>query len=394
MDMYRGYLEARWQSAYDDYLSQIDAYEETLVALRAQLPDASSGRHAKVAAVSGLWDPDTRIRDLEADGVVADVIFPQGAVPFHRYPAQMSFLTEQFVENYKDTALLGAGVRAYNRWLAEFCATNPGRHAGVAVIPIANVEDSVQEVTWAKSAGLLGGILLPPITSSRPAYHDAIYEPLWNACDSLDMTLNVHGGGVQGYYGNGPEAMAIRLAETDWWMRRPIWYMTFAGVFERHRNLRLVFTEQRAHWVAPLLADLDSIYDSARVNGSTYLPSTPSEYFVRNCYVGASFLSRKEAEGLRDIGAECIMWGSDYPHSEGTWPWTLESIRKTFAEVPLEDVQLMLGENAARCYGLDVAQLRAVADRVGPTFTQIKEPLRERPEGSEFSWGFRDSAWT
>ena len=84
------------------------------------------------------------------------------------------------------------------------------------------------------------------------------------------------------------------------------------------------------------------------------------------------------------------MWGTDFPHIEGTWPWTSESLRWAFTDVPDGELELMLWEKATRCYDFDVAALRRVADRVGPTYAEIRGPAEvPTDEGAELSYAFR-----
>ena len=101
------------------------------------------------------------------------------------------------------------------------------------------------------------------------------------------------------------------------------------------------------------------------------LPLKPSEYFARQVFVAASMLSPEEC-GLRyKIGVDKLMWGSDYPHPEGTWPHTEERIHETFGDVPEDEVRAMLGETAAKVYRFDIAQLAKDAERVGPLPSEI-----------------------
>jgi len=210
------------------------------------------------------------------------------------------------------------------------------------------------------------------------------------------MVVNVHGGSIL-HYGSGPEAIALVFCETDFFTRRALWFLIFAGVFERFPRLRLAITEQRAHWVPPMLEELDSIYRSARsAEVRKHLPRLPSEYFASNCFVGASFMSRPECALRHRMGVDRLMWGSDYPHSEGVWPWVNEGLRWTFNGVAKPEAERMLGGNAIDCYGFDTAHLRHKADRIGPTLPQIVDsPLSAPPVAPkvEFSWAFRSHAW-
>ena len=92
----------------------------------------------------------------------------------------------------------------------------------------------------------------------------------------------------------------------------------------------------------------------------------PSEYWKRNCHVGASFLVDNEVGIRHDIGIDKIMWGSDYPHAEGTWPHTKEKLAQTFAGIPQDEIALMIGGNAAKVYGFDAEVLAPLVDRIGP----------------------------
>ncbi len=91
-------------------------------------------------------------------------------------------------------------------------------------------------------------------------------------------------------------------------------------------------------------------------------------------------MSRGEAAQRYDIGIENILWGSDFPHPEGTTPVTLEALRYTFAQVPPDELRLILAENAARIYGFDLTRLAPIAAEVGPSVSTIARPLAEPPE--------------
>jgi hypothetical protein len=106
----------------------------------------------------------------------------------------------------------------------------------------------------------------------------------------------------------------------------------------------------------------------------------PSKYFARNCYLGASFMHRNEALIRDKIGIDRIMWGSDFPHVEGSYPYSRQALRATFAELPDEDVRRMVSTNAADLYGFDIDSLQPIADRIGPTTSDVWQPLDEFPD--------------
>ena len=116
-----------------------------------------------------------------------------------------------------------------------------------------------------------------------------------------------------------------------------------------------------------------------QMSGLTFSLS-PRGYWKRQCFVGATFMSPAEAKMREEIGIDTIMWGSDYPHIEGSWPKTKESLQYAYAGIPRDDVQRMVGENAARAYHFDVKKLLPIVERIGPTEDDIAEPLAEIPK--------------
>ena len=393
---YEPYTPARHKEAFRDYVAAIDAFEAARQTAAAP-GRAELGREGRGGALTrgdgrGLWDMAVRAKHLDADGVVAEVIFPQGSVPFAPYPAIPVLGTMDWTSTPEQR---DAGPQIYNRWLAELCSADPEIHYGIAVLPIADLDAAAAEVGRARASGLNGGISLPPVREDR-RYNDPAYDRLWAACQDHDMVLNLHGGSGMTYQG-GPEVTALIFSETDFFTRRALWYLIFSGVFERFPRLRLAMTEQRAHWVPSLLEELDSIYRSARCAPlRAHLPKLPSEYFATNCYVGASFMSKPECDLRHRIGVDRLMWGSDYPHAEGVWPWVPQSLRCTFDDVDEPDLRRMLGGNAVACYGFDAQRLHERAAAIGPTVAEVaSSPLPELPDdpGVEFSWGFRTSPW-
>jgi predicted TIM-barrel fold metal-dependent hydrolase len=390
---FRAYLDPAFSDDFDEYCAAIDEFEAR------KASSLLGGGAPSSAGEDGLWDADIRTQCLDDDGVAAEVIFAQGSIPFGPYPAVGGTAKLDFPVNDEQIA---AGCRAYNRWLADLCSKNPLRHLGIARVPLPDVDAAVAEVEFAAGLGLRGGVHLPPITSHHmlPFFNDPAYEPFWAACAANGMVLNMHGGANLDY-GSGPESFALTLSEVDWLSHRGLSHLIFSGVFERYPGLHLAMTEQRAHWVHQLLDEFDSVYEHAdRFGFKQHLPKAPREYFMENCFVGASFLSRPECDNRREVGTRCFMWGSDYPHQEGTWPYTEEALRYTFGgDVPSEDLEAMLSANAARCYNLDLDELRPLAERIGPTEAEIRVPIDVLPgeaeEGRPFrSWAFRrHGAW-
>lgn len=316
----------------------------------------------------GEFDADARLQELEGDGIAGEVIFPQMA-PFGAGLTQ--YRNEVSPEHNLE------GNRAYNRWLADFCNANPGRHAGVAIINVDDITVTVEEVRQAKELNLFGGIMLPVSTGTHPFYHHPRYEPLWAVCSELNMPIHVHSGWSPDY-GDVPSAPAMFISEVDMWAHRPFSALVWSGVFERYPNLKFVFTETGCSWILETLRVLEFKADNPLfAHFKKGLSMTPREYFQQNCFIGASFLPKHEIHNRHKIGLEKLMWGSDYPHMEGTWPNTMEYMHATYGGIPENEIRMMLGENAANLFDFDMGILQPIVDRIGPTLRDIQPTIEQ-----------------
>jgi predicted TIM-barrel fold metal-dependent hydrolase len=166
-----------------------------------------------------------------------------------------------------------------------------------------------------------------------------------------------------------------------------VWHIIFSGVLERYPTLRFAVTEQGVGWLPRGLETLDWFYgrmtlpNAAESNffgaAAAKMTMTPSEYFARNFWIGASFLRPSEAPLCRDLGVGHVMWGADYPHSEGSYPYTTEALRVAFADYAEHDVRAMVETTPASFYGFDLDLLRPIGDRVGPLVSDVAQPLAE-----------------
>jgi hypothetical protein len=116
----------------------------------------------------------------------------------------------------------------------------------------------------------------------------------------------------------------------------------------------------------------------------------PSDYWRTNCFNAGSFLAPFEAAMRYEVGVGNLLWGSDYPHPEGTWPDTRSALRHTFAHVPEHDVRMILGQNALRAYHLDESRLRPIAEKVGPTPAEVATPLKQGELPLHMGFSYRE----
>ncbi|MEW2354996.1 amidohydrolase family protein [Spirillospora sp. NPDC029432] len=338
------------------------------------------------------WDNELRDSEQEADGVVGEVLFPNTIPPF--FPSFVFFAGPPTAEDYE---LRRAGIRAHNRWLADFCAERPGRRAGIGQMFMNDVDDAIEDVRWIAENGLRGGVLLPPFPPDahwvKPLNHPD-YDRLWEVCQDLQVPVHNHGGTGGPRYAKLPSSGVIQLAEGPTYARRPLLFLLLSGVFERFPGLRFVMTEQGCSWVPDVLAQLDSLVTRMRANGrigelsfgpDQVLPRTATEYFRQNVWLGVSFPDAADTAAMHGIGLDRVMWGSDYPHNEGTYPFTREHLRLAFAGWSEADLRKVLGENPARLFGFDLAELDALAARVGPRVDEVAVPLSpaDLPAGAD-----------
>jgi predicted TIM-barrel fold metal-dependent hydrolase len=329
------------------------------------------------------WDSERRLEEHEADGIAAEVIFPNTVPPFFEEGNLVAL-----PPNDEDYPRRWAGVQAHNRWLAEFCAKAPGRRAGVIQVFVNNIDDALNEIHWAKeNFAPFGGILLPSIPpgSQLPGLWEPAYEPIWELCEELGVVINIHGGSGLPDYGEHESARAMMLVEIPWFSHRPLWHLIFGGVVERHPNLKFVLTEQGMAWLPRGLETLDWFYgrmtlgNAAEANffgaAAAQMSMTPSEYFHRNFWVGASFLRTSESALRYDVGINHVMWGDDYPHSEGSYPYSTMALRAAFGGVDPIETKQMVETNAATLYNFDLELLRPIGDRIGPTVGEVAQPI-------------------
>lgn len=376
---YRPYLESAYRDEFDAWAS---AYVNPFGDL--EQPDANRN-----------WDSDVRQAALEADGVVAEVLYPNTVPPF--FPRGGLVAGVPTKDEYR---LRLAGLRAHNRWLAEFCALLPGRRAGVAQIMLNDLDDAIADVHWIADHGLFGGALIPAVPPGSPIepLHSPRYDPVWRACEERGVVINIHGGSGSPDQGMYPSSLAMFVLEASYYAHRPLWSLILSGVFDRFPGLRLAFAESGSAWVPQTLQAMDTIQAKQETGniGVMTIPNPfrlarkPSEYWQTNCWLGASFMTRGDAEDRDRVGVDRIMFGSDFPHDEGTFPYTAEALAHTFRGIDPLEVAAMVGGNAATLYGFDLDALRPVADRIGPSADLVFAGIDAVPaDTTSFAFGPR-----
>jgi predicted TIM-barrel fold metal-dependent hydrolase len=295
-------------------------------------------RHAHTRP--GAWDPKVRLADQSLDHVRAEVIYP-GAFGLQFYYV-------------KDAEYQRACIQTYNDWLSEFCSSSPERLLGAALLPMKGpIEWAIEEAERAAKKGLRS-VLIPAEMTDRP-YSSSEYDPLWSALQTLDLPVGTHAG-----TGTGEELSAkfkrlgMGQGVTDSKIVQPMRCLIdliWSAVPQRYPRLRFVIVEGGIGWIASVLRFMDHWWEDHHLWMKPRLYERPSFYFQRQFW--ATFEDDKPGLLTRELlGVDRLMWGSDYPHTEGTFPYSREQIAKDFAGIPEEETRKMVADNAAHLYGL------------------------------------------
>jgi predicted TIM-barrel fold metal-dependent hydrolase len=312
---------------------------------RFEAPETISGNARFEDVHRGGYDPDQHLADMRLDGVAGEVLYPSQGLFYFRVA---------------DPELMSAIFRAYNDWLAEFCRTDPSRLKGIAMINLDDVASAVRELERTARLGLAGAMITEyPLEDRR--YDQPEYEPFWTAAAALGMPLSLHTATRRQGKIRGAGAKTLRDASSRatkaFYPALSMCDMIFSGVFERHPTLTLAIVEFELSWAPHLLTTMDYTYRERHEEAICRFENgmRPSDFFHRN--VVLSFQEDAIGIRLRDvIGADNMMWGSDYPHSESTFPRSRKILAEILAGVPQDEAARIVG-TTARVYGFDVARL-------------------------------------
>ncbi len=285
----------------------------------------------------GGFDPSERLKDMDTDGLEGTVM----------YGGNMAM-------RIKDPQLRLHCVRAYNDWMAEFCSVNPKRLVGVAMIPVTEPDEAPRELRRAAKIGLKGA-LIEYYMMAKPVGDPAFY-PLWEATQELDIPLSFHISGVNrprtiDYMDTAPGVAEAFMATIPLQHDEILATLIYSGVLQEFPKLKVMMAEGGIGWLPYLVERMDVSFRRRRYWAKSVLKEPPSEFFKRNIY--ASFMEDKVGVGLRHtIGLEKIMWSSDYPHGDTTWPNSLEYVKDHFGNVPEGDTRKIIHDNAVKLFGV------------------------------------------
>ena len=323
---------------------------------------------------AGGHDPHARIKAMDADGLDAAVVYPTKALQFGPVdPIPAIRDNPEFVADCH---------HAYNDWAAEYCGAYPERLFGIAVVPLQDIDLAITEARRAvETLGLRGVAIRPSAYVADLPFSNRVYDPFWAACQELDVPVGLHpivhvdtpgacrkfglvrdhaslnmtnsavdddhGGSALGQAIGNPVDMIVSMGR-----------LLMGGVCERFPTLRFVFLESGGGWCATQLERMDEQIEAFPLEGRK-LSMMPSEYFKRQCYISFDPGEWNLAASAEFIGADRIIWASDYPHPEYT-PDVVKKLEAALAPLSDADQRKVLGQNAAEAYRLPVGREASV----------------------------------
>ena len=293
------------------------------------------------------WVAETQIEAMDAEGIDIAVLFPTRGLFAH-------------AKEYDDDELAAAVSRAYNDWLADFCAHNPERMFGAGMVPAQSVPAAVAEVRRVKQELGFKSIFLRPNPVRGRNWHNPVYDPLWAECEKLGLAVGFH----EGTPCELPVAMGDRFdgVHEDLWVTEhvaahPIEQMyaclsfIMGGVCERFPGLRIAFLEGNCSWVPFWLWRMEEHYEVRTHILKAQLPLTPTEYFKRQCYVGVEADEEPGKYTLDWLGDSNVVFSTDFPHPDSKFPGSVKAlVEQPFPEASMRKI---LWDNCCALYDIE-----------------------------------------
>jgi uncharacterized protein len=289
----------------------------------------------------GGFDPVQRLVDMDSEGIDIAVLYPSIGL---------------FLEAIEDPLLGEACCRVYNDWLADYCRAAPERLIGVAAVPMQDGRAAARELQ--RACGTLGmrGAFIRPNPCNGRSLHDPYFDPFWAAAAEAGVPVGLHPSGA----GDLPGALQGLRLDAPIMGHPSIFFidnyigfsqLVCGGVLERHPSLTVVVLEAGGGWLAHWFDRFDHF---AQVYAwmAPDLRLKPSEYFKRQCYVSFDPDETTLPVLAPLIGEDRIVWASDYPHLDATFPGVVRELEEHLVKLPASAQDKVRGGNAARLYGL------------------------------------------
>ena len=293
----------------------------------------------------GSMDPNERIARLDMENIERVFLYPT--------------LSVVWVSEVEDEAVIQPNLRAYNRFMVDFCADSGGRLLPVAQLSLGDVDAAIEELARVAADGVRG-VWVPPFTTTRLPLGDPAHDRFFAACQDLGVVLGIHPvfepkwcapgrfgeytSAKYGFFHNATAGDAVRHAFTSLFQY---------GVLARFPSLRVVVLESGAGWIGYWLDRMDTIHGT--IQGQpvrAVAPDPPSEYFTRQCWIAGDPDERSLAGVLPIVGEDRFFWASDFPHPDHPPDYVTE-VERLVESLPESARSGFLGGNVLSAYGLD-----------------------------------------
>jgi predicted TIM-barrel fold metal-dependent hydrolase len=337
-DMWSRYLEPEFRDRAPYFIKDEQGGEHLVTdgVVHDRIPYPEEGW---IARRPGGFDPHERVKDMELEGIDVQVLFPTQGL---------------FIQAVSSIPLAGALCRAYNNWLADYCRAYPDRFVGIGAVPLHDVKEAVKEARRAVTQLGMKGVFVRPNPLNGRTLDDQLYDPLYAVIQELNVTLCVHEA-----TGNFPAAGADRYQ--NYFLRHLFSHaleqkiacstIICGGVLERFPKLRVAFLESGVGWLPHWLERMDEHFKGIGYM-VPWLKMPPSDYFRRQCFVSADPDEKTIPYVVESVGADYIVFGSDYPHFDMKFPGAVAAVRDR-KELSSKAKKKILYETPARLYQIN-----------------------------------------
>ena len=336
------------------------------------------------------WDSDLRWPEMEADGSAAEVVFPNTVPPF--FPTGAVIARPPTPRS--TAAASPASGRTTGGWPTSWPSTRaPGRRR--PDLPQRRRRGDQGRRVRRTEHGIRGGVLLPGRPDDATWVAAALQPVLRQALGRLPgPRRHRHPPGGQGSpdYGDFPAAGMLGSPRPPTSPSGAMTHLILGGVFERFPGLKYVLAEQGCAWVPPVLTAWDTFHQEMRDTGRVgelgfpveeVLPMAPSDYVKRNVWFAASFPGKGEVAAAREVlGTDRVMWASDYPHHEGTWPYTVRRCGGRSRACRSRTPPRCSAATPSSSTASTATPCAPLASEWGPTVEEVAVPIAGRPEGA------------
>ncbi|MDA3040492.1 MAG: amidohydrolase family protein, partial [Actinomycetota bacterium] len=291
--------------------------------------------------VPGSWDPAERLKVMDDEGLDAALMFPS---------------IDLIAGDIREADVAAANARAYNRWMADFVAENPDRLYGMGVCPLQSVDAAVAEISFMAEHGLTGLTFRPERYNGMTLFSPEM-DRVWSAAEDHDLTVGIHGS-----FGSKMQSFARTRYDNPFFVHMvchpfeqmaSVMEVVASGILDDHPRLRVGFFESGLGWLPYWLERLDE-HKVTMGHLVPRLKREPTEIFSEQCFITMEAGEGEAFAQVADLGlAHTVVWGSDYPHYDCTFPGALAELDETFERMELTELRPeVLYTNARRFMGI------------------------------------------